>query len=72
MFYWLSKHPFLVTQMAKKLPAMWDTWVRSLGQEDPLQKEIAIHSSILAPKIPKTETLMRSSPSGHKESDITE
>ena len=72
MFYWLSKHPFLVTQMAKKLPAMWDTWVQSLGQEDPLQKEIAIHPSILDPQIPRTETLMRNSPSGRKESDITE
>ena len=44
-----------VTQMVKNLPAMQETWVRSLGQEDPLEKEMATHSSIFAWKIPKTE-----------------
>ena len=39
---------FLVAQMVKHLPAMWETWVRSLGQEDPLEKEMATHSSTLA------------------------
>ena len=34
--------------MVKSLPVVWETWVRSLGQEDPLEKEIATHSSILA------------------------
>ena len=38
--------------MVKCLPTMWETWVESLGQEDPLDKEMAIHSSILAWKIP--------------------
>ena len=38
----------LVVQRLKRLPAMWETWVRSLGQEDPLEKEMATHSSILA------------------------
>ena len=42
----------LVAQMVKRLPAMWETWVRSLGQEDPLEKEMATHSSTLAWKIP--------------------
>ena len=42
----------LVTQRVEHLPAMWETWVRSLGQEDPLEKEMAAHSSILAWKIP--------------------
>ena len=37
--------------MVKCLPAMWDTWVRSLGWEDPLEKEMAAHSSTLAWKI---------------------
>ena len=37
------------------LPAMWETWVRFLGQEDPLEKEMATHSSILAWRIPWTE-----------------
>ena len=39
----------------KSLPAMQETWVLSLGQEDPLEKEVAIHSSILAWKIPWIE-----------------
>ena len=38
----------LVVQRLKRLPAMWETWVRSLGGEDPLVKEMATHSSILA------------------------
>ena len=37
----------VVTQMVKHLPAMWETWVRFLGWEDPLEKEMAIHSSTL-------------------------
>ena len=45
----------LVAQMVKRLPAMQETWVRSLGQEDPLEKEMAIHSSSLAWKIPWME-----------------
>ena len=41
--------------MVKRLPTMGETWVQSLGQEDPLEKEMATHSSILAWKIPRTE-----------------
>ena len=41
----------LVAQMVKRLPAMRESWVRSLGREDPLEKEMATHSSILAWKI---------------------
>ena len=41
--------------MVKKLPAMQETWVRSLGQEDPLEKEMATHSSLLAWRTPWTE-----------------
>ena len=44
-----------VAQMVNHLPAMRDTWVRSLGWEDPLEKEIGTHSSTLAWKIPWTE-----------------
>ena len=44
-----------MAQMVKRLPTMQETWVRSLGQEDPLEKEMAIHSSILAWKIPWME-----------------
>ena len=45
----------LVAQTVKHLPTMWETWVWSLGQEDPLEKEIATHSSTLAWRIPWTE-----------------
>ena len=41
--------------MVKDLPAIQETWVQSLGQEDPLEKEMATHSSILAWRIPWTE-----------------
>ena len=47
-------------------------WVRSLGQEDPLEKEMAIYSSILAWEIPWTEKPGGYSPWGRKESDTTE
>ena len=45
----------LVAQTIKSLPAMWETQVRSLGQEEPLEKEMATHSSTLAWKIPWME-----------------
>ena len=45
----------LVAQRLKHLPAMWETWVQSLGQEDPMEKEMATHSNILAWRIPWTE-----------------
>ena len=44
----------LVAQMVKSLPALWETWVQSLGWEDPLKKRKATHSSILAWRIPWT------------------
>ena len=44
-----------MAQRLKRLPAMWETWVRSLGQKDPLEKEMATHSSILAWRIPWME-----------------
>ena len=45
----------LVAQMVKRLPAMWQTWVQSLGLEDPLEEDMATHSSTLAWKIPWME-----------------
>ena len=45
----------LVAQMVKNLPAMQETRVQSLGQEDPLEKEMATHSSVFAWRIPRTE-----------------
>ena len=44
-----------MAQTINSLPAMWETWVRSLGCEDPLEKEMATHSSTLAWRIPRTE-----------------
>ena len=51
----LVKGASLVAQTVKSLPAMQETWVRFLGWEDPLEKEMAIHFSILAWNIPWTE-----------------
>ena len=45
----------LAAQRLKRLPPIWETWVRSLGWEDPLEKEMVTHSSILAWRIPWTE-----------------
>ena len=56
--------------VVKNPPAMQETcaetWIRSLGWEDPLEKEMATHSNILAWKIPWTESLVGYSPCGHK------
>ena len=54
----------LVAQTVKRLSTMWETWVRSLGREDPLEKEMAIHSSTIAWKIPWTEEPGRLQPTG--------
>ena len=57
----------LVAQQVKNLPAMWETWVQSLGWEDPLEKEMAIYSSILAWRTPWTAVH-----GGHKVLDTPE
>ena len=62
----------LVAWTAKSLPAMWETQVRSLGWEDPLEKEMATHSSILAWRIPWMRGLAGYGPWSHKELDMTE
>ena len=49
-----------MAQLVKNLLAMWETWVQSLGWEDPLEKGIATHSSILAWRIPRTVYFMGS------------
>ena len=51
----LSTWASLVTQIVKNLPAMWETCIQSLGQEDALEKGVATHSSILAWRIPWME-----------------
>ena len=50
-----SRGASLIVQTVKSLSATWETWVQPLGWEDPLEKEMAIHSSILAWKMPWTE-----------------
>ena len=60
----------LVVQMVKNLLAMKETWVWSLVKEEPLEKEMATHSSILAWRIPWTEESGGYSPRVHKESDM--
>ena len=57
-----------MAQLVKNLPAVWETWVRSLGWEDPLEKGKATHSSILAWKIPWAVCIVH----GVAESDTTE
>ena len=61
-----------MAQTVKCLPAMQETQVQSLGQEDPLEKEMATHSSTLAWKIHGQRSLVGYSPWGRKESDTTE
>ena len=61
-----------MAQRLQRLPAMQEAWVRSLGQEDPLEKEMATHSSILAWRIPWMEEPGGLQSTGRKESDRTE
>ena len=67
-YSWVS----LVAPMVKNPPAIWDSWVQSLGWEDPLEKEMATHSSILAWSIPWTEEPGGLQSTGCQESDMTE
>ena len=62
----------LVAQMVKRLPAMWETWVKFLGQEDPLEKEMATTPVLLPGKSHEWKSLVVYSPWGCKESDTTE
>ena len=57
--------------MVKNLPAMQETQVQPMNQEDPLEKGMATHTSLLAWRIPWTEEAGGYSPWGHKESDMT-
>ena len=66
--FWAS----LVSQKVRNLSAMLETWILFLGLEDPLEKGMATHSSVLAWGIPWTEEPVDYSPWGGKESDITE
>ena len=61
-----------MAQTVKRLSTMWETWVQSLGEEDPLEKEMAIHSSTIAWEISWTEEPGRLQSRGRKELDTTE
>ena len=61
----------LVAQMVKSLPAVWESRVRSLSQEDALEKEMATHSSIFVWEIPWTEEPGRLQSTGSQESETT-
>ena len=62
----------LVAEMVKHLSTMWETQVQPLGREDPLEKEMAIHSRLLPGKSHGQRSLVGYSPWGRKESDTTE
>ena len=68
----LQHRSSLVAQTVQNLPAMWETWVQSLGREDPLEKGMATHSSILAWRIPWTEEPGGPHPWGRKGQDWSE
>ena len=61
-----------MAQTVKNPPAMWETWVQSLGGEDPLEEGMAIYSSILTWRIPWTEEPGRLQSIGSQDSDMTE
>ena len=64
--------PSLIAQLVKNLPAVQETWVRSLGWEDPLEKGMATCSSILAGEFHGQRSLVGCCLWGHTESDMTE
>ena len=65
-------HTSLVAQVVENLPALWETWVLSLGWEDPLEKRMATHSSILAWEIHEQRSLPGSGLWDPKKSDTIE
>ena len=69
--YWVS-YDSLVAHMVKNLPVMWETQVRSLGWENPLEKGMETHSSNLVRELHEQRSLLGYSPWGCKESDISE
>ena len=62
----------LVAQLVKNVPAMWETWVQSLGWEDPLEKKWQLTPALLPGKSHRRRSLVGYSPWGRKELDTTE
>ena len=60
-----------MSQMVKNLPVVWKTWAQALGQEDPLEKEMATHASILSWGIPWIEKHSELQSMDHKELNMT-
>ena len=71
-FYFLGSAYSLVSQLVKNPPAMWETWVRSLGWQDPLEESMATHSSILAWRILKDRGARQAAVHGVGKSDMSE
>ena len=59
-----------VAQLVKNLPSIWETWVQSLGQEDPLEEGMATHSSILAWRIPGTQRVRHDCATQHSTAHV--
>ena len=73
MYIFVHPPENMVAQTVKNLPAMWETWVQSLRQEDPLEKGMAKPTSVFLPgEFHGQRSLAGYSPWGHKESDTTE
>ena len=69
--FWVAQCASLAARPVKNLPAMWETWVQSLGWEDSLEKGKATHSSVLARESQGAGSLVGYSPWGHKQLDKT-
>ena len=70
--WWGWAEPSLVVQMVKSLPVMQETWIQSLGQDDPLQKELLPTPVFLPGESHGQRRLTGYSPWGHKESDMND
>ena len=72
LIYQWGKWASLEAQTVKNLPVMWEAWVLSLNREDPLEKEMATHSSILAWRIPMDRGVWKATVHAVAELDMTE
>ena len=70
-FIWEVSTGLRICKLVKNLPTMQETWIQFLGQDDPLEKKMVTHSSILAWRIPWTEEPGRLQPMGSQESYMT-